>query len=33
MTITLKSIIICDILGLIKSFQGSFFGDAFSKTY
>jgi hypothetical protein len=31
MTTTLKSIISYDILSLIESFQGSFFGHAFSK--
>jgi hypothetical protein len=31
MTIALKSIISCDMLGLEESFQGTCFGHAFSK--
>ncbi len=31
MATTLKSIVSCDILGLEESFQGTCFGDAFSK--
>ncbi len=31
MTTTLKSIVSCDLLGLEESFQGTCFGDAFSK--
>jgi len=31
MIITLKFIVSCDILSLAKSFQGSYFGHAFSK--
>jgi hypothetical protein len=31
MTSTLKFVVNCDVLGLIKSFQGSYFGHAFSK--
>jgi len=31
MTITLKSIVSCDMLGLEESFQGTCFGHAFSK--
>jgi hypothetical protein len=33
MTITLKSIVSCDILGLTKKIQGSYFGLAFSKIF
>jgi hypothetical protein len=31
MIVTLKFIISCDILGLTQSFQGNFFGHAFSE--
>ncbi len=33
MTITFKSIVNCEILGLEESFNGIYFGHAFSKTY
>jgi hypothetical protein len=33
MTIALKSIVSCDILGLTKSFQSNCFSHAFSKAY
>jgi hypothetical protein len=32
MTIAMKSIVSCDVLGLEESFQGTSFGHAFSKT-
>jgi hypothetical protein len=33
MTTTLKFVVNCEVLGLEKSFNGSYFGHAFSKTY
>jgi hypothetical protein len=33
MTIALKSIVSCDMLGLEESFQGTCFGHAFSKAF
>ncbi len=33
MTITLKFVVSCDILGLKKNIQGSYFGHAFFKAY
>jgi hypothetical protein len=33
MTKVLKFVINCNILGFLGSFQGSYFGHAFSKTY
>jgi hypothetical protein len=33
MIITLKSIVRCDMLGLEESFQGTYFGHAFSKAF
>jgi hypothetical protein len=32
MTTVVKSILSCDVLGLEKSFQGTYFGHAFFKT-
>jgi hypothetical protein len=33
MTTTLKSVVSCEISGLEESFNGVYFGHAFSKTY
>ncbi len=32
-TIALKIVVSCDILGLEESYQGTYFGHAFSKAY